>query len=60
VVEAFKHEQHDKLVALCREAGIVEAEGLADALGLLLEGARVIASFSAAGERVRGKEAEGL
>ncbi|WP_370677342.1 TetR/AcrR family transcriptional regulator [Pleomorphomonas sp. PLEO] len=80
VVEAFKHEQREKLVALCCDAGIVEAEGLADALGLLLEGARVnrrsvgpngpsahfvtiaeavIASFSAAGERVRVREAEG-
>lgn len=76
VVEAFKHEQREKLAALCREAGIVEAEGLADALGLLLEGARVnrrsvgpngpsahfvtiaeavIASFSAAGEKVKGR-----
>ncbi len=74
MVEAFKREQRQKLVTLCREAGIVEAEGLADVLGLLLEGARVnrrsvgpngpsahfvtiaeavIASFSAAGERVR-------
>jgi AcrR family transcriptional regulator len=41
VVEAFKREQRARLVALCREAGIAEAEGLADALGLLLEGARV-------------------
>lgn len=41
VVEAFKREQRQKLVVLCRQAGIVEAEGLADALGLLLEGARV-------------------
>lgn len=41
VVEAFKHEQRDKLIALCRKAGIAEAEKLADALGLLLEGARV-------------------
>ncbi|WP_245586680.1 TetR/AcrR family transcriptional regulator [Pleomorphomonas oryzae] len=79
VVEAFKREQRGKLVALCRSAGITEAEGLADALGLLLEGARVnrrsvgpngpsahfvaiaeavIASFSAAGERVRERELE--
>lgn len=41
VVETFKHEQRERLVTLCRAAGIVEAEGLADALGLLLEGARV-------------------
>lgn len=41
VVEAFKHEQRNRLAALCRAAGIVEAERLADALGLLLEGARV-------------------
>lgn len=41
VVETFKHEQREKLVALCRKAGIAEAEKLADALGLLLEGARV-------------------
>lgn len=41
VVEAFKHEQRQKLIALCRKAGIKEAEKLADTLGLLLEGARV-------------------
>lgn len=41
VVEAFKHDQREKLIALCRRAGIKEAEKLADTLGLLLEGARV-------------------
>lgn len=41
VVEAFKHDQRQKLIALCRKAGIAEAEKLADTLGLLLEGARV-------------------
>lgn len=80
VVEAFKHEQRERLIGLCKDAGIAEAEGLADALGLLLEGARVnrrsvgpngpsahfvaiaeavIASFSAAGERVREREVAG-
>lgn len=41
VVEIFKREQHDRLVALCAAAGIFDAERLADALGLLLEGSRV-------------------
>ena len=41
MVEAFKHDQRQKLIALCRKAGIAEAEKLADTLGLLLEGARV-------------------
>lgn len=41
VVEAFKHEQREKLIALCRRAGVSEAEKLADTLSLLLEGARV-------------------
>ncbi|CAI9403816.1 HTH-type transcriptional repressor KstR2 [Pleomorphomonas sp. T1.2MG-36] len=41
VVETFKHDQREKLVGLCREAGIAEAEKLADTLSLLLEGARV-------------------
>jgi AcrR family transcriptional regulator len=41
VIEQFKIEQRDRLARLCREAGIVQAELLADALSLLLEGARV-------------------
>lgn len=41
VVEAFKRQQRDRLIALCHAAGIVDAERLADTLALLLEGARV-------------------
>ncbi|MBS1183330.1 MAG: TetR/AcrR family transcriptional regulator, partial [Proteobacteria bacterium] len=41
VVETFKREQRDRLVALCHAAGIADAEKLADTLALLLEGARV-------------------
>lgn len=41
VVEAFKREQRARLIALCRAAGIADAEQLADTLALLLEGARV-------------------
>jgi AcrR family transcriptional regulator len=43
VVEAFKQQQRDRLVALCRQAGANEPELLADELFLLLEGARVCA-----------------
>jgi AcrR family transcriptional regulator len=41
VIEEFKTEQRDRLAKLCREAGIAQADLLADALSLLLEGARV-------------------
>jgi AcrR family transcriptional regulator len=41
VIEEFKTEQRDRLAKLCRDAGIVKADLLADTLWLLLEGARV-------------------
>ena len=41
VIEEFKTEQRDRLAKLCRDAGIAQADLLADALSLLLEGARV-------------------
>lgn len=41
VVEDFKKEHRRRLAALCRDAGIEESERLADALYLLIEGARV-------------------
>jgi AcrR family transcriptional regulator len=41
VIEEFKRKQRDRLAQLAREAGIAEAELLADTLSLLLEGARV-------------------
>jgi len=41
VIEAFKTAQRDRLARLCRTAGIAKADLLADALSLLLEGARV-------------------
>jgi AcrR family transcriptional regulator len=41
VIEAFKTAQRDRLAKLCRNAGIAKADLLADALSLLLEGARV-------------------
>jgi AcrR family transcriptional regulator len=41
VIEQFKTGYREKLVQLCREAGAGEAELLADALCLLVEGARV-------------------
>jgi AcrR family transcriptional regulator len=41
VIEEFKRARHDRLAKLCRAAGIVEAELLADTLSLLIEGARV-------------------
>jgi hypothetical protein len=41
VIEEFKRTQRDRLAQLCREAGIADAELLADTLVLLLEGARV-------------------
>lgn len=41
IIEQLKTEHRDRLAALCRGAGIAEAETLADRLTLLLEGARV-------------------
>jgi AcrR family transcriptional regulator len=41
VIEDFKTAQRDRLAALCRAAGVVHADLLADTLSLLLEGARV-------------------
>ena len=43
VIEHFKVEQRDRLIALCGATGIAEPELLADELFLLLEGARVSA-----------------
>jgi AcrR family transcriptional regulator len=41
VIEEFKTGQRDRLAKLCRDAGIVKADLLADTLSLLIEGARV-------------------
>ena len=41
VIEEFKTAQRNRLAELCRAAGVAEADLLADALSLLLEGARV-------------------
>jgi hypothetical protein len=41
VIKELKSAQRDRLVALCRDAGIGQAELLADTLSLLFEGARV-------------------
>jgi AcrR family transcriptional regulator len=41
VIEEFKVSQRDRLIELCRAAGLAEADMLADELHLLLEGARV-------------------
>jgi AcrR family transcriptional regulator len=41
LIEQCKSAYRDRLVQLCRAAGIAQAENLADALSLLLEGARV-------------------
>lgn len=41
VIEEFKKGQRERLAQLCREAGIAQAEQLADTLSLLIEGARV-------------------
>jgi hypothetical protein len=41
VIEEFKSAQRDRLASLCRNAGIAKADLLADALSLLIEGARV-------------------
>jgi AcrR family transcriptional regulator len=49
LIEELKIEQRNRLVALCRAAGIVQAEVLADTLTLLFDGARV--SRQAAGSK---------
>src|SRR5258708_19098504 len=41
VIEEFKAAQRDRLARLCRAAGIAKPDLLADALSLLIEGARV-------------------
>jgi AcrR family transcriptional regulator len=41
IIEQLKTEHRNRLAALCRRAGISQPEVLADALTLLLEGARV-------------------
>ena len=41
VIEQFKTTHRDRLATLCRAAGIEQADLLADALSLLIEGARV-------------------
>lgn len=41
VIEQFKTDQRERLARLCRDAGIKQAELLADTLSLLIEGARV-------------------
>ena len=41
IIEAFKTRQREKLVQLCRAAGFLEPERLADEIFLLLEGARI-------------------
>ncbi|WP_342363369.1 TetR/AcrR family transcriptional regulator [Terrarubrum flagellatum] len=41
VIEEFKTKQRDRLADLCGRAGVAQADLLADALTLLLEGARV-------------------
>jgi AcrR family transcriptional regulator len=40
-IEEFKAAQRNRLARLCRDAGIAKADLLADALSLLIEGARV-------------------
>ena len=70
VIEEFKREQRDRLAKLCRDAGIVEADLLADTLSLLLEGARVsrqsagvegpCAQFIASGEAVIASFSRGM
>jgi AcrR family transcriptional regulator len=49
LIEELKIEQRNRLVALCRDAGIAQADVLADTLTLLFDGARV--SRQAAGSK---------
>lgn len=41
VIEQYKNQQRDRLVQLCRDAGFVDPESLADEIFLLMEGACV-------------------
>jgi AcrR family transcriptional regulator len=41
LIEKLKTDHRDRLASLCRAAGVVQSEALADTLTLLLEGARV-------------------
>jgi AcrR family transcriptional regulator len=43
VIREFKSALHERLIGLCHDAGLVDPEGLADEILLLLEGARVTA-----------------
>jgi AcrR family transcriptional regulator len=43
VIRAAKSAHHQRFVGLCRDAGLIDPEGLADETQLLWEGARVIA-----------------
>ena len=62
VIKELKEAQRDRLVTLCRDAGIGQAELLADTLSLLLEGARVsVQSVGAEGPSAQFvRMAEGL
>ncbi|WP_158872060.1 TetR/AcrR family transcriptional regulator [Antarcticirhabdus aurantiaca] len=40
-IASFKRTQRERLAGICRQAGIREADRLADTLGLMVEGARV-------------------
>jgi len=52
IIEAHKRKSRERLVKLCREAGYVQPERLADELFLLVEGARV--SLQSAGKQGPG------
>ncbi|HEY3638372.1 MAG TPA: TetR/AcrR family transcriptional regulator [Rhizomicrobium sp.] len=41
VIEAYKKHKHERIAALCRNAGFCEPERIADEIFLLFEGARV-------------------
>jgi AcrR family transcriptional regulator len=56
IIEEFERTQRDRLAALCRAAGMADADLLADSLTLLLDGARVnqqCIGGGASGERFR-------
>jgi len=54
VIEEFKTAQRNRLARLCRDAGIGQADQLADTLALLVEGARVsVQSVGLAGPGAR-------
>lgn len=52
IIEEHKQRQRDRLVPVCRDAGFVESERLADQIFLLIEGARV--NVQATGRRGPG------